>query len=254
MNLNPFPQYPVVGMVIEIAIVLIISFILLQIFSYLVIKLSKKFDIEKTLSYLFRDFINYIIYIIAFIIILKILGIDITALILSFGIIGITIGFAGKDIISNFLSGIFILSDKTVKVGEVIEVNGVKGKVKKLGFRTTTLVTPDNAIVTIPNSVLSANPYVNYTYLEEQRIDLEISVPYNMNLDQFKIEFRKAISKLDWVLNSNTPKVFVKEMNGDNIKLKIIAWANDYSKVEDYRLLLADEVRKLIDENNKNFK
>lgn len=257
MNLNSFFQSifqnNYIGIIITIIAILAISLLLIHIFYYIINKASKRLDMDITVSYLLKDLIKYIIYIIAFVIILEIVGIDVTGLIVSLGIIGISIGFAGRDVISNFISGIFILSDKTIKVGEFIEVEDVKGKVEKVGFRTTTLITPDNSIVTIPNSVLSSNPYMNHTYLKEHRIDMIISLPYNIDLNQFKESFTKKIEELDWVLKNTPPKIFIKELKNSGIELKISAWGTDYSKVEEYRLNLAEEARKIINKYiNKN--
>jgi small-conductance mechanosensitive channel len=241
-----FPNYQFIENIIAIAVILIVAHVLINVLSYLINKFGAKIELEKTLEYLTKDLVKYLIYIIAFIIILEVIGIDISGILISLGIIGVVIGFAARDVISNFMSGIFLLADKTVKVGEFIGVGNVEGKVKKLGFRTTTLITSDNLVVTIPNSVLSKNPYTNHTYFDETRVDLEVLVPYEIDLDEFKSSLLKTISKLNWVLKDIHPKIFMTEMNETGIKLKISAWFNEYSKIEEYRMDLANVIRKQI--------
>jgi len=251
MNLDffyGFLKYPILELLLYTAVVIIISFFLIKLFSFIINKLSKKFDMEITLNYLLKDLIKYLIYIIAVISILKFTGIDISALVVSLGIVGISIGFAARDIISSFVSGLFLLADKTVKVGEVIEVGDIKGKVTKLGFRTTTLVTPDNSIVTVPNSVLAKNPYISHTYSEEHRIDLNVIIPFNIDIDEFEKIFNQKISNLEWVLKDSSPKLSVIEITDMGTKLKLSAWGKEYSKIESYRLDMANEVKKLINE------
>lgn len=252
MNLNPFPNYEFIGDIIAIAIILIVSYALINILAYVINKLSRKIDLEKTLEYLLKDLTKYLIYIIAVILILELLGVNISGIFISLGIIGVVVGFAARDIFSNFMSGIFLLADKTVKVGEFINVGNVEGKVKKLGFRTTTLVTLDNLIVTIPNSVLSKNPYTNYTYLDETRVDLIVMIPYEIDLNEFKSSAITIISKLEWVLKDSPPKIFIKEMNESGIMLKITAWLSEYSKIEECRMNLANVIRKQINLQKKN--
>ncbi|MDR2624462.1 MAG: mechanosensitive ion channel family protein [Methanobrevibacter sp.] len=230
------------------AILVVISLLMIRLTSFIVNKATKKFDLELTVSYLIRDSFKYLIYICAVTIQLEICGVDVTGIVWSLGIVGISLGFAGRDMISNFISGIFILSDKTIKVGEVVEVDDVYGKVHKVGFRTTTLVTFDNSLITIPNSVFSSNPYVNHTYLDEHRIDLDILIPYKVDLIEWRNGLNKRISHINWVLNDPTPKVFVKEFNEEGVKVKVIIWAKDYFKIEEYRLILANEIRKLLKE------
>jgi small conductance mechanosensitive channel len=240
------PQYPFLEFLLYTGIVLIVSVVLVKILVFIINKASKKFEIELTLNYLLKDLAKYVIYIFALLIILGMAGVDINALIVSLGVAGITIGFAAKDIISSFVSGIFILSDKTVKVGEVIEVNDIKGEVKKLGFRTTTLVTPDNLIVTVPNTVLAKNPYTNHTFFDKHRIDLEVIVPFNVDIDDFEKTLTKQIVELPWNLKNSSPKVIVVKMTEEGSKLKISAWGDEYSEIENCRLDIANEVRKLI--------
>jgi len=246
LNLNFFPNYPFIEDIIAIILILIVSYVLTRVFSYLINKLCVKINLEKTLEYLTKDLVKYLIYIVALILILEIIGVNVSGIFISLGIIGVVIGFAAKDIISNFMSGIFLLADKTVKVGEFIDVGNVKGQVEKLGFRTTTLITSDNLVVTIPNSVLSKNPYTNHTFLDETRVDLEIIIPYEIDLDEFKTSSLKAISRLEWVLKDIPPKIFMEEMNESGIELKISAWFNEYSKMEEYRMNLANVVRNQI--------
>ena len=246
LNLNFFPNNEVIGDIISITIILIVSYVLINILSYIINKFSVKIDLEKTIKYLLKDLTKYLIYIIAIILILEIIGVNVSGIFVSLGIIGVIVGFAARDIISNFMSGIFLLTDKTVKVGEFINVGNVEGKVKKLGFRTTTLITLDNLVVTIPNSVLSKNPYTSHTYLDETRVDLLVIIPYEVDLNDFKSSSIKAISKLEWVLKDFPPKVFMKEINEVGIKLKISAWINEYSKIEEYRMNLANVIREQI--------
>ncbi|RBQ23728.1 Small-conductance mechanosensitive channel MscMJ [Candidatus Methanobinarius endosymbioticus] len=248
MNIFNVPQYPFLEFLLYTVIVLIVSTVLVRILAFIINKLAKKFNIELTLNYLFKDLAKYVIYIFAFVIILGMAGVDINALIVSLGVVGVTLGFAAKDIISSFVSGIFLLADKTVKVGEVIEVEDIKGEVKKLGFRTTTLVTSDNLIVTVPNTVLSQNPYTNYTYFDKHRIDLEVILPLNVDIADFEKSLVKRISDLPWILENSNPQINVIEMNEEGSKLKISACSDEYSKIETCRLDLANEVRKLIGE------
>jgi len=245
---NIFYDYGYLSIIFTIIIIILLAVILTNFIVFIINKISNRWDLEITLNYLLKDLSKYLIWIVAFFAILETVGVDVSAIVVSLGIVGISFGFAARDIISSFLAGIFIIADNTVKIGEVIEIGDVRGRVKSLGFRTTTLVTPDNLIVTVPNSVLSTNLYISYTYFDEQRIDLEVSIPYNVDLENFKEIFIEQTSALDWVLDDPKPRIVVKEIISEEITLKISAWANEYSKIEQYRLNLANETRKIINE------
>ena len=153
MITNPQNAYEKVFFVI---IIIIFSTVLLRLITYTLKHLKRKTEIDMTLPYLIRDLLQYIIYFVAIILILDIYGINVQGILVSIGIVGIIIGFAAKDIISNFMSGMFLVTDKTIKVGDEIVVENVKGVVTDITFRKLTLLTADNVVVTVPNSLLSS--------------------------------------------------------------------------------------------------
>jgi small conductance mechanosensitive channel len=137
--------------------------------SYFVVKFTKKqIDLigraarmPAEIRDLFGDIARFFIYFAAFYIILVIW--DATSLIIPIitgaGVIGLAIGFASKDVVSNFIAGIFVLLDKPFRVGDTIAVKygvEVKGKVTKIGLRSTRLKTEDGVTITIPNSVFTS--------------------------------------------------------------------------------------------------
>ncbi|MDR3063399.1 MAG: mechanosensitive ion channel family protein, partial [Methanobrevibacter sp.] len=116
------------SIIISLLIIIIATFIISKILTIIINKLKRN-KRDMTLVYLIIDLIHYIVYIIAILLIFEVFGIDLTSIFVSIGIVGISVGFAAKDIISNFMSGIFLISDKSVKVGDTLEVSGIKGKI-----------------------------------------------------------------------------------------------------------------------------
>ncbi len=205
-----------------------------------------KWDIDVTLIQALHEIIKYSIYGIALLIIFKELGFDLTAIAVSLGIFGVAIGFGARDTISNFISGIFILADKSVRVGDVIEISNQKGKVVKLGFRITTLLTYDERIIKVPNTIFSSSPYINYTVSEIRRVDLNITVPYDLELDKTIKSLENIASTCEGVLKKPKPKVIVKELSDIGVKLKLCTWINDPWRVTSSRSNLAREVNKVL--------
>ncbi|HTX61071.1 MAG TPA: mechanosensitive ion channel family protein, partial [Methanobacterium sp.] len=191
---------PAIVDAISISITLIIAFIVIKIINYLIKKTGQRFELEMTVVQVLQEIFKYTVIIIAVVMILNELGINVTALILSLGIVGIAVGFAARDTLSNFISGLFILGHKSFKVGDIIEVSDHFGIVTKMGFRVTTLTTTDNKVLNIPNSLFSTQIYLNYTALECRRIELAISIPQSVDLDEtIKSLIDKALN-LKWVL------------------------------------------------------
>ena len=189
MNLETILNNPLLKDIISTIIILIASLLIIKWTSIFINNTGKKFESDQTLIQVINEIIKYTVYALAVTLILNEIGINITAIALSLGIVGIAVGFAARDTISNFISGLFVLGDKSFKVGDIIEISDQKGKVLVMGFRVTKLVTPDNNIITIPNSNFSNKVFINHTPLEEKRVDLEVKIPYNVKVEEISQSF-----------------------------------------------------------------
>lgn len=252
MALESITSAPWFRDVIVILITIVGSTLIIKWFTYFLKRSKEKWDLDATFIQVLHEIIKYSIYAIALIIILNELGFNITAIAVSLGIFGIAIGFGARDTISNFISGIFILADKTVRVGDIIEINNQKGKVSQLGFRTTTLITYDKRVIKVPNSIFSSSPYINYTTSEIRRVDLNITIPYTLPLDKTIKTLEDTASASVEVLKKPKPKVIVKELSDVGIKLKLCIWINDPWRVTSSRSNLAKDVNEALNELKVN--
>lgn len=236
---------------IVIILTISVSFFIIKWFSFFIKRYGKKWDWDLTVVQVLQDIIKYVVSILAVSIILKEIGIDITAIAVSLGIVGVAVGFASRDTISNFISGIIILIDKSFKVGDTIEISNNKGKVTKVGFRTTTITNPNNSVITIPNSLFSKNPYSNYTYMDRRRVDLNVTVSYQVDLEKLSHQLEERISAFSWVLTDSRPEMMIRELSDVGVKLLVTAWTGDLWKTAEYRSLMAEEMKKILGEGNE---
>ena len=132
---------------VYILIVIIAASIITRLVARFLNRMSR-FKKDMTAVYLIRDLINYFIYFIALLVILQFFGIDLTATLLSLGIVGIAVSLAARDILSNLFSGIILIVGKSIKVGDTIEINNKKGIVEQIKLRTT-IVSDDDGIKNI---------------------------------------------------------------------------------------------------------
>ncbi|WP_321422260.1 mechanosensitive ion channel family protein [uncultured Methanobacterium sp.] len=231
---------------IKIAIILIVSFIITKWSIYIVKRIGSRFNFELTLIQVINEIIKYSVIAAAITLSLKELGVDVNAIIVSLGIVGIAVGFAARDTLSNFIAGMFILADQSFKVGDIIEMSGKSGRVIKLGLRVTTIKTDDNQIITIPNSIFSSGVYVNSTSQETRRVGLDINIPYELELEETVNSLMRVTSECKWALPEPKPNVLIKEMTDTGIKATINVWINDPWKVATYRSQLALKVKELL--------
>ncbi len=232
--------------IIAIGVTLIAAFLIVKLTSRFLKNSQVKWDLDVTMIQVLNEIVKYTIYLIAAAVILGLFGINLTAIAVSLGVVSIVVGFAARDTLSNFIAGMFIFLDKSFRVGDIVEVSNQKGKVVKMGFRLTTILTYDKKIITIPNMLFSTNPYINHTASDTRRVDLDITIPYTMNLEEASKSLEDMAAGRDWILKKPKPKVIVRELVDVGVKLTLCVWINDPWKVTEYRSALGKEAKKLL--------
>ena len=251
MTIESIINNPLLKDIIVSVIIIIASLGIIKWTSIFINNAGKKFNSEPTLIQVINELIRYTVYALALTLILNEIGINITAIALSLGIVGIAVGFAARDTISNFIAGLFVLADKSFKVGDIIEISDQKGRVLLMGFRVTKLITPDNNIVSIPNSNFSKNVHVNHTPLEEKRVDLEITVPYSIEIQDLRDKFLEILENQYWALEDPKPNFIINELSDTGIKSTLSVWVIDPWKVAEYRSIIASEIGPLLVGDNE---
>lgn len=240
-TLKPFLQ-------IIISIIIIIAVYILGKVSKYIIKHMKRFEYNLTFTYILSDLIKYTIYIIGVILIFEVFNVDLHGIFVSLGIAGIVAGFAARDLISSILAGFFILFDQSFKVDDVLEVNGFKGVVQKIGFRNTIIKKDDGTIVYLPNSTLSKTAYRTFKETEAVKITLKVWIPFEIDLELFEKNILERINTNPWVLKTPPVKINSDEVVEQGTQIKIFAWIEDYNKKEEYKLIITNQVHEYIGE------
>ena len=204
----------------------------------------KRFKDDITGIYLIRDIIVAIIYFLALMKILNLFGINLYGALLSFGIVGIAVSLAAKDLISNFLSGILLIIEKSIKVGDTIEMNKRKGIIKSINLRTTTIVDDSGVRSIIPNSTLTNNLFTLFKSPEKYRVDIFAGLPLNIDLDEFNTYILEKIHEVDGVLDTPKARIYAIDMTFEQTNIKISFWIKDLNKKDDYKIIITNEVRK----------
>ncbi len=234
--------------IVFILIVIITASIIVRVVAYLMNKI-KRFKKDITLIYLIRDIINYIIYFIALVAILQLFDINLTATLLSLGIVGIAVSFAAKDLISNLFSGILLILGRSVKVGDTLEIKEMKGTVEIIRLRSTTIKDDNGVLSNIPNSTLTNNTYLQYNEHEHNRVDLIAGISLDIDIEEFEKYILDFISKQEGVLKNPKPKIYSKGITFEESTLKISFWIKDFNKKDEHKLIITNEVRKYV--NNR---
>lgn len=233
---------------IFIALIIIISIIVIRILLYSLDRFVERTNNDLTAINFLKNIIQILVIAIAITLILSLFGINITAIVFSFGIIGVSLGFAGRDILANFLGGIFILADDSIKIGETVTIDDQTGEVLNLGLRTTTLITPDNKIIKVPNMIFSKKSYTNCNKWHNRRIDIKVSLPYVIDIDELNNHLISLSDKYTWTIKNKKPQITIEELTDTGVTVIISVWTEEITKTVEHQTQLAKDVKKLINE------
>jgi small-conductance mechanosensitive channel len=204
---------------------------------------------------LFIRFSSFIIYTVAIIIALDLLGINVVPFIAGAGVAGIAIGFAAKDTLSNLIAGILLIIDRPFEVGDRIEVwsapagSATWGDVIDIGLRATKIKTTDNIVIIIPNNEIMLRDIINYTIISENiRVRINIGIAYDADLKKAKTIILKVAQATEGVADNPPPKVVVRNFGESSVDLQLRVWIHDARRRMDTISDITDKVKEAFDE------
>lgn len=171
------------------------------------------------------------IYFVLFMVALDIMGIDLTALAVFGGAVGVGLGFGLQKITSNFISGLILLVEKTVEVGDVVELeNGLYGHVRQIGARYTMLETLDTKEVMVPNEEFISTKVTNWTYSNPTgRMEINIGVSYETDIDKARDIMVEALKDHARILRNPEPMCLLDEFADSSVNFRLLFWIDDVS-------------------------
>jgi small-conductance mechanosensitive channel len=169
---------------------------------------------------------GYVFVVVGLLIILQTAGIDLTTLTVLAGTVGIGIGFGLQNIANNFISGLVILVERPVKIGDRIEVGAVNGRVVDIGARSTTVLTNDNVAIIIPNSKFIVENVVNWSHNDPKvRFKVPVSVAYGSDVRLVERALLEVARANPDVLGDPPPTVRLEEFGDSGIQFALLVWS-----------------------------
>lgn len=212
--------------IFRIVLTIVLSAVIYKILSSLINRTAKRIKIQPEITKEVINFLRIIIGSLTFISILGALGIDITGLIAGVGIGALAVGFAAQALISNLISGLFLIFERTFAMGDIIRVDNTIGKVVHIGFRATQIETVDGNIVIIPNSSLASSQIVNMTSKkDEMMLTMEEAVDMYSDIERAKQLLLEAVKETRGTLidDSHVPSIIVERRSSEwQIVLRIL--------------------------------
>lgn len=170
---------------------------------------------------------QYVVVVIGFMVALQTIGIDLSALTFLAGAVGVGIGFGLQNVTNNFISGIIILFERPIKIGDRIEVGQVTGDVVHIAARSTTVRTNDNIAIIIPNSSFIASNVINWSHGDSKvRFRVRVPVAYNSDVRQVEQLLLEVSKDNENVLEDPPPRVIFKEFGENALELELRVWSS----------------------------
>jgi len=180
---------------------------------------------------LLRRIANIFVILIAVYILFAHFGINITALLAAFGIAGLALSLAAQDTLADAIAGFIILADQPYRVGDRIEIQGegTWGDVVDIGLRTTRIRTRDNRMVIVPNSVISKNQIINYTFPDPRyRIQIHIGIGYGSDIEEVRQLIVETVRQVEGVLPDKPVDSLYIEMGESDMIFRVRWWIESY--------------------------
>lgn len=249
LNLGGTVVTPLLIVVLVFAIVIAfkLSFVLRD---YILPSFYRRYDIEESISATINTLVHYLLILITVIFALSSLGFNFTSLAIFGSVIGVGLGFGLQNIMNNFISGLIILFDRPIRVGDRVIIDGTFTDIEEIKIRHTIVRTRLNERIIIPNSYFLENKFINRSYSNKRlRVTVDVGIEYGDNIalaDQQMCEAVYDLQKTKYAdrVRDPKPEVYCESFGNHDVKLKLFFWIDDQSDQTEF--ILPDLVRRNI--------
>jgi small-conductance mechanosensitive channel len=189
-----------------------------------------KSGLDRALQYAIAQIVSNLVLVVGIFIVLENTGIHLGALTVFAGAVGVGVGFGLQNIASNFISGLVILAERPITIGDRVEVAGVAGQVELIRARSTVIRTNDNIAMIVPNTKFIDSPVTNWTYGDPRvRFRVPVGVAYGSDVNKVRNALIAAGASNPHVLQDPAPSVFLKQFGESSIEFELVVWSSEMS-------------------------
>ncbi len=230
---------------------LFVFFIIIGLFLKIIKKTIYKIDkIDVAKKYSIYSLVRYLIIVISIISGLQLFGFNLSVLVAGSAALLVGIGLGLQNLFSDFVSGIILLVDSSVKVNDVIEADGLICIVKEINLRTTTVLTRDDKYIILPNSSLTTHQLINWTHNDlASRFEVNVGVDYSSDVTQVMQVLKEAVDSQNGILKDPSPFVRFTDFGDSSLNFSIIFWSEDVFRVENIKSEMRIKIFELFKQN-----
>src|SRR5262252_5585380 len=193
-------------------------------------RLLARSGLDRSLQYAIAQVISNIVLVVGIFFVLENAGIHLAALAVFAGALGVGIGFGLQNIASNFISGLVILAERPITIGDRVEVAGIVGSVHQIRARSTVIRTNDNITMIVPNTKFIDSPVTNWTYGDPRvRFRIPVGVAYGSDIEKVRAALVAAGKENPHTLADPAPSVFLEKFGDSTIDFELVVWSREMS-------------------------
>jgi small-conductance mechanosensitive channel len=193
-------------------------------------RLLAQSGLDRSLQYAIAQVVSNIVLVVGIFIVLENTGIHLAALAVFAGAVGVGVGFGLQNIASNFISGLVILAERPITIGDRVEVAGIAGQVEHIRARSTVIRTNDNIMMIVPNTKFIDSPVTNWTYGDRRvRFRIPVGVAYGSDVPTVRDALLAVANENPHTLKEPAPDVFLEQFGDNSIDFKLMVWSSEMS-------------------------
>ena len=218
------------GQVLGFAVAIWLSLLISRVLRFFLSEeVYERVQLAPGLPYAISTMLNYLVLLIGFIVALGLLGVDLTKITIVAGAFSVGLGFGLQNIINNFVSGIILLFERPVKVGDVIQLGDTIGEVRRIGIRASIIRTREGSDVILPNGNLISNQVTNWTYGDRRRaVEVALTIAPGPDPNRVIQLLKTAAAKEPITEDQPAPEVYITGITAAGLSLIVRAWTGRY--------------------------
>jgi|AntRauTorckE6833_2_1112554.scaffolds.fasta_scaffold11226_2 small-conductance mechanosensitive channel len=230
VHLFSIQNNPVTFLKLIIFVLLIVGFAMFASFVKRMLnnQVLPRFVKDGGLRYTLSRMTQYVIVVIGIFISFQFLGINLTGLAVIFGFLSVGIGFGLQNVTSNFISGLIVLFERPISVGDRVSVSDIEGDIEEINIRSTTVKTLDNISIIVPNSEFVSKDVINFSHGDTTyRLGIDVGVSYSSDLDKVLKALNEVAEESDQVLKTPQHDVQLRNFGDSSWEMKLFVWVPD---------------------------
>ena len=194
-----------------------------------------------------RSLYRGIVTLVGLILVLGQLGINVTAAIAGVGVLGLAVGFAAQQTLANIFSGFGIFVDRLYRGGDWVRIADNYGEVVSISLRSTKIRTLDNTFVSLPNSLVTSSPVINYSEEGMLRITATVTISHKQSIEKARTVLIAAVSAIKGVKKKPAPAVVVDKLTDSGVELLVRIWVDEPGFEQKYYFILTETCKNALD-------